>query len=235
MASHLLLFLFLVGCQTIERQGSISPNQVRSEPAPPVRDYLISEGELLEIKHIYNPELDETVTVRLDGKISLPLIDDIVAAGMTPSELDRKLTEMYRKHVLKPELTVIVRKPQMPVAYIGGEVVRPGPIPLKRNTTIIQAIFESGGIRKTGEAKTVVVLRNKGTDVPEFIIVDVEKQLLEPGSKGNLRLRHQDIVFVPASQIAQANLFIEQYIDKMLPFFRSINLNYDIQQISAGK
>ncbi len=228
LACALAVVLGITGCQTTIPKGSVTALNARGQPPLKAPEYKIREGMSLEIKHFYHNELSETVKVRLDGRISLPLIDEIQVAGRTPGEIDRLLTDLYAKHVLKPDLTVIVRNPASPKAFIGGEVLRPGTISLEHNTTVLQALMEVGGFRPTGESRTVVVLRNQGTQVPQFIVVNMQQQLSQPGSSEDFTLQHQDIVFVPASEIAKANQFIEQYIDNMLPFIRSVNLNYDV-------
>ena len=94
------------GCATNEPMQTTMPvTQVPPQPQP-LAQYIIQPGDQLDIKFFYNPELNESVTVRPDGKISLQLVDEVQAAGLEPAELDAKLTEAYSQELKKPMVTV---------------------------------------------------------------------------------------------------------------------------------
>jgi len=95
--------------------------------------YIIQAGDQLDIKFFYNPELNDSVTVRPDGKISLQLVDEVQAAGQTPAQLDDFLTEKYAKELRKPVITVIVKSFASQRVYVGGEVNRQVLWPLRRH------------------------------------------------------------------------------------------------------
>ena len=120
--------------------------------------YTIQPGDSLDIKFFYNPELNESVIVRPDGKISLQLIDDIKASGLAPSELDALLTKNYSKELRKPELTVIVRSFVSQRIFVGGEVNRPGLIPLAAGMSPVQAVFQAGGLKDTAQLKETILI-----------------------------------------------------------------------------
>jgi polysaccharide export outer membrane protein len=106
--STLLLAASLIGCATnpaIQKAIPVSEMPQAQEPAA----YVIRPGDQLDIKFFYNPELNESVTVRPDGKISLQLVDEVQASGLQPAELDAMLTEAYSRELKKPMVTVIVR------------------------------------------------------------------------------------------------------------------------------
>ncbi|NIT01074.1 MAG: sugar transporter, partial [Candidatus Latescibacteria bacterium] len=108
-----------------------------SDPAarpPPLteQEYVIQPGDQLDIKFYYNSELNEQVTVRPDGRISLQLANETAAAGKTPAELTQLLTEKYSRDLKKPEITVIVRSFSALKVFVGGEVNRPGILDLTR-------------------------------------------------------------------------------------------------------
>jgi protein involved in polysaccharide export with SLBB domain len=88
--------------------------------------YIIQPGDQLDIKFFYNPELNENVTVRPDGLISLQLVDEVHASGLTPAQLDDLLTQKYSRELKKPMVTVIMRSFTMQRVYVGGEVNRQG-------------------------------------------------------------------------------------------------------------
>lgn len=192
------------------------------------KTYTLQEGDVLEVKFFYNPELNEREAIRPDGMISLQLIDDVAAAGLTPLELDRLLTEMYSKIIRQPAVTVIVKEFSGQKVYIGGEVNTPGLIPISGKLTALQAILQANGFKNTAEPSSVVILRNQGTATPQFIVADLSEVLKANALQNDVPLRPYDIVIVPMTTIGKMDLFVEQYIDKLLPISRSIGLSYSL-------
>ena len=133
-----ILAMGLIACAT--SQPVAIPAQAQTTAAQRPAAYVIHAGDQLDIKFFYNPELNESVTVRPDGKISLQLVDEIQAAGLQPSELDQRLTELYSHELKKPVLTVIVRSFTGQRVYVGGEVNRQGLITLQPGLTALQAV-----------------------------------------------------------------------------------------------
>src|SRR4030043_1057184 len=113
----------------------------------PEREYKIQLGDQLDVKFYYNPELNEQVIVRPDGRISLQLIHEVSAAGLTPDELNQLLTRRYAAQRNKPELTVIVRAFGGQKVYVDGEVAKPGMLPLVGTMNVLQAISHAGGMK----------------------------------------------------------------------------------------
>ena len=141
-------------------------------------------------------ELTRQVPVRPDGKISLPLLNDVQAAGMTPTQLAAKLTESLKKFVTNPQVTVIVSAINSQRFYIQGEVNRPGAYPIFPGMTILQALSSSGGFTQFAKQKSIYLLRDvdgKQTKLP-FNYKDVinGKHLDQ-----NLLLKPGDTVVVP--------------------------------------
>ena len=180
--------------------------------------YTIQSGDELDIKFFYNPELNETVTVRPDGKISLQLIDEIHAADLPPLELDRQLTELYSRELRKPVLTVIVRSFTRQRVFVGGEVEAPGLIELPTGMTALQAIFQSGGFKETADPAEALVIRKGPGNKPIPLRIDLASVMEADSAGADLQLRPDDIVFVPKSAIANANKFIDEYIGGLLMF-----------------
>ncbi len=187
-------------------------------------EYVLQLGDVMVIKFFYNSELNEEVTIRPDGKISLQLIDEIMAFGLTPSELDNLLTEKYSKILSHANIAVIVRTFAGQRVYVGGEVKSPGMIPSTGNLTSLQAIVQAGGFKDTAELKSIVILRNQGTDKPLFRTVDLSEDLTTHITHNDIKLRPNDVVFVPKSNIAKMNQFVDQYIDKLIPV--SLNMGF---------
>lgn len=222
---------FIVACSSftaIEKpaQEPVPMPTATQEQAP----YLIQPGDSLDIKFFYNPELNETITVRPDGKISLQLIDDIQASGIEPAELDEILTKRYSKELRKPVLTVIVRTFSAQRVFVGGEVVRPGLIELSPGLDPVQAVFQAGGIRDTAQLKETILIRKGENNQPIPYRLDLAAAMAGNGSGADFELLPNDIVYVPKSPIAKANLWVSQYIQQLLLFNGwSFGFSYDVR------
>ena len=189
------------------------------------KEYRIQPGDQLEIKFFYNPELNEIVPVRPDGRISIQLANEIMAAGLSPAELTDLLKQKYAKEIVKPEITVIVRSFNSQRVYVDGEVTRAGTVVLTDPMTVLQAISQAGGFKDTARTNEVIVAR-KGSD-NKFIstVVDLERAINGSGIDQDIVLMPYDIVFVPKSHVANLNLWIDQYIRKNIPIPIGLGLN----------
>jgi O-antigen/teichoic acid export membrane protein/protein involved in polysaccharide export with SLBB domain len=181
--------------------------------AAPAR-YLIGNGDRLSIRLFYAPELNEDVVVRPDGGISLPLVGDIEAAGRSPAELSQQLRERYADHVSRPDVVVIVREPVSSRAFVGGEVRSPSVLPVDGSLTVGDAIILAGGALDSAELKSVILVRREG-QTNQCFRLDVE-DAYESGAPLP-RLEPNDVVYVPKSQIAEVNKFVDLYINRIIP------------------
>src|ERR1700752_400113 len=112
---------------------------------PPNANYVIGSEDLLDISVWKEPELTRTVPVRPDGKISLPLLNDVQAAGQTPTQLATHVTESLKRYVTDPQVTVIVTAINSQRIYVLGEVTRAGAYPMLPGMTVLQALSSAGG------------------------------------------------------------------------------------------
>jgi polysaccharide export outer membrane protein len=130
----------------------------------PVQDssYKIGPNDVLNIFVWKEAELTRDVSVTPDGKITFPLIGEIVAEGQTVSELKRTLTEKLQDFVTAPEVTVIVKEIRSQVIYAIGKLARPGPIPLAPNMTVMQALSAAGGFAEWADQKNILIVRREG-------------------------------------------------------------------------
>jgi protein involved in polysaccharide export with SLBB domain len=207
----------LIGCASKNSNVKpIAPLPPSALQAPSV--YTIQPGDELDIKFFFNPELNETVTVRPDGKISLQLIDEIHAADLEPLELDRQLTELYSRELRKPVLTVIVRSFTRQRVFVGGEVEQPGLIELPTGMTALQAVFQSGGFKETADPSETLVIRKGKDNKPIPLRIDLAAVMDADATEAEFQLQPDDIVYVPKSAIANANKFIDEYIGGLLMF-----------------
>lgn len=133
---------------------SVLPRAATDDPS-----YLIGPEDVLTISVWKEPELTQTIPVRPDGKISLPLLDDVQAAGLTPMELGSIVTKKLHKYIHDPQVTVIVTQINSQRVYILGEVARAGAYPLLPGMTVLQAISSAGGFSEFAKQSKIYVLR----------------------------------------------------------------------------
>ncbi|MFC1683837.1 polysaccharide biosynthesis/export family protein, partial [Candidatus Zixiibacteriota bacterium] len=171
-----------------------------------------------EIKFFYNPDRDESVTVRPDGRITLPRLGDILVAGMTPTQLDELITLRYAEIIREPEITVIVREFGEQVVYVLGEVNSPGGYPLNaRGTTVLSAIALAEGLKATAKLSSVILIEQDGQGVPMASRLNLTRAVAGGKRENDPFLRGNEIVYVPATFIAQLNQFMDQFFTKMVP------------------
>jgi protein involved in polysaccharide export with SLBB domain len=211
------LFPLVVACShAVKGQSSLAYADTQKAP-PPAEEYRIQAGDQLDIKFFYNKDLNEQVTVRPDGRISLQLVRSIVAAGLTPEQLTDQLTKTYGAHLKDPEIAVIVRSFSSQRVYVDGEVAKPGLIPLTGPTTVLQAVSQAGGFLYTGNATDVMVIRRGPENQPLAMVVNMNKVHNGTDLAQDIYLKPFDIIYVPKTAIADVNLWIEQYMNRMVP------------------
>jgi polysaccharide export outer membrane protein len=157
-------------------------------------DYRIVAGDKLRIEAYKDAQLSQSLQVRPDGKITLPLVGDIVAEGRTSTELRDALVESLREYNTKPVITVIVVETVPPVIYVMGEVNGPGALPLKGDVTVLQALAMAGGFKDFAKTNKIVVQRKgaAGTSSLKFNYNDAIK-----GRGQTIYLRPGDTIIVP--------------------------------------
>jgi protein involved in polysaccharide export with SLBB domain len=224
-----LVLTIFAGCTTEHRNLPKAALAGEPENPPP---YVIQPGDQLDIKFFYNPELNETVIVRPDGKISLQLVDEIVASGQTPAQLDQTLTEKYAQELRKPVVTVIVRSFSAQRIYVGGEVNKQGFVNITAGMTPLQAVFEAGGFKETADPESVILIRKGPQKEPVPVRLDLKSALVASAPEGAMQLHPQDVVYVPKTAIAEANKFVQQYIQDLL-MFRGVSLGFSYELHAA--
>ena len=204
------------GCSTHQTPaGPIATLQTQQPEAP--SPYALQIGDQIGVKFYNNPELNEEVTIRPDGMISLQLIGDVQAAGLAPATLGAALTERYVGELATPRISVIVRLVAGNQVYVGGEVSKPGVVPFTSGLSLYQAIQAAGGVLKTAQRSNVVLIRRDADGRASGHLVDVRPIASGEQPETDIPLRQADIVVVPTSKIADVNTFVEQYIKNNLP------------------
>jgi len=190
--------------------------------------YIIQPGDQLDIKFFYNPELNDSVTVRPDGKISLQLVDEVQAAGQTPAQLDDFLTKKYAEELRKPAITVIVKSFASQRVYVGGEVNRQGFVALAPGMSPLQAVIEAGGLKETADPAAVLLIRKVPENQPVPVRMDLKGTLDGTAMGTGIQLQAQDVVYVPKTFIAEANKFVKQYVEDLF-LFRGVSLGFSYE------
>jgi polysaccharide export outer membrane protein len=161
-------------------------------------EYTIGAEDVLQIVIWGNDALSKEVRVRPDGKISLPLINDLQAEGLSPIQLSDSIAKRLKEFVDDPDVTVIVREINSFKISINGEVVRPGVIKLQSKTTIIEAISLAGGVTEWASPNRITVVR-KDKNGEKRILVRYNDILKGKDPEGNILLKPGDTIIVPRS------------------------------------
>jgi polysaccharide export outer membrane protein len=191
----LVLLCLLCSCAKVVVQH---PFDISAEPQSG-DDYQLGPGDVLEILVWKNADLSKVVTVRPDGKISLPLIGDVQAAGLTADQVKEiisgKLTEYYKE---PPSVSLIVQQANSYVIYITGEVQRPAQYQVKRGTTFLQAIALAGGFTPFASTNGIFVLRNGNENNPQISIPIRYKDIISGRNlENNVLLKPGDTIVIP--------------------------------------
>jgi polysaccharide export outer membrane protein len=165
-------------------------------PAPEVpSDYIIGADDTLHVSVWKEPEMNATLPVRPDGKISLPLLDDVQAAGMTPMQLAASIKEKLKKYISDPRVTVVVTAMNSQRIYVLGEVLHTGAMPLLPHMTVLQAL-SSAGFTQFANLKAVYLLRMQdGQQVK--IRFNYKDAIKGRGDQPNIVLKPGDTIVVP--------------------------------------
>jgi polysaccharide biosynthesis/export protein len=209
-AGVLALAVVVTGCQTESSQSAAmrSPQVANSLQAvvPGTTDaaapkaitsetFILREGDVLKISFPGSANLDTTQQIRRDGRISLPLVGEVKAAGLTPIELRKALMDLYAPQISTKEVTVEVQNSFFPV-YITGAVLRPGRILSDHPITALEAIMEAGGFDYTkANLKSVVIIRQEGDKTRNYTL---NLKLVMAGKSGEpFYMQPADIIYVP--------------------------------------
>ncbi|MBL8266091.1 XrtA/PEP-CTERM system exopolysaccharide export protein [Steroidobacter sp.] len=190
-------------------QGTVNPADTPAQPAAPMPqmasssvapDYRIGPGDSLQIFVWRNPELTQTVPVRPDGKISTPLVEDMVAVGKTPSQLARDIEGVLSEYIRSPQVNVIVTNPVSAFSQVKviGQVTNPQSLPYREGMRVLDAILASGGLTEFAAGNRGKIVRKvDGKDTE--LRVKVEDLVNKGAMKYNLELRPGDVIVVPQS------------------------------------
>jgi protein involved in polysaccharide export with SLBB domain len=229
-----IVTIVLVGCsQDAEQSDRHEVNQagVRLSPeqcaagaqiaetaamSGPDGSYLIEPGDQLSIEFYLNPEFNDEVVVRPDGMVTLRVIGDIKAWGLSPAQLGEQLDHAYLSELRSPDAVVHVKDMPSRQVYVQGQVNKPGAFPLESGMTAVQALSDAGGL--TDEAgDNAILIRADMCGQPSGIPLKLADAMAHPDGNHDLALMPRDVIVVPRSKIANVDLFVKQYIQGLLP------------------
>lgn len=160
-------------------------------------DYVIGPGDILGVVFWREKELSGDVAVLPDGRITLPLLNEIMAAGLKPEELRVRVTEAARKFVTDPTATVVVRQINSRRVFITGMVAKPGPYPLYQPMTVLQLISTAGGLLEYAKSDEIIVIRADGGGQQASYRFNYKEVSRQKHLEQNIELRPGDTVVVP--------------------------------------
>jgi polysaccharide export outer membrane protein len=199
-------------------------------PAPAVPPaglaYRVQPGDMLDVKFLYNPELNDQPTVQPDGRISMLFAHDLRVGGLTTEQVRQAITDAYAHELQKPGVSVAIKGAVAWKIYVGGEVGNPnafssaGPMP-----TLTQIITRAGGIKDSGDATKIVLLRRiDGKPVGYIMNFDEVVRGSQPGN--DVQLASYDAIYVPKTGIADVYAAYNQYFKQFLP--SNIGIAYQV-------
>ena len=220
----LVAFLVVVACSNpVGHIPEINPEQLRAapikEPPPTEQTYKMVPYDQVTIRFTYHPEQDPKtpVTIRPDGNITLDGIGAVRAAGLTPEELGREIAAKSSKRLRNPEVIVTLSQFAQRKIYVGGQVNSPGVINFQGELTPLQAVLDRGGFTDKAQKDSIILIRYTGG--PEPIIGRINAiQGLEDGVPEKITLMPNDMLYVPMSGIARADLWVQQHLNDILPY-----------------
>jgi polysaccharide export outer membrane protein len=181
--------------QVLSARSGTVPKSVPSSVTPDA-NYVIGPEDLLDISVWKEPDLTRSVPVRPDGKISLPLLNDVQAAGETPTQLAAHVTESLKRYVTDPQVTVIVTAINSQHIYLLGEVTRAGAYPLLPGMTVLQALSSAGGLTQYARLQKIYVLREGQGGQTKFPF-NYKEFLKGKNPEQNVALKVGDTIVVP--------------------------------------
>lgn len=200
------------------------------------KQYVLYPGDQIEITVRRAPEASRTVTIRPDGYISLPLVGEIKAAGLTTDQLRQQTTALFAQRLIEPEVTVIATQVRQPTVFVAGDVNNNNAVvPLREAPTAMEAISRAGGLRRTAAARDVAVIRLNPDGFLEAMFVSPQGhgQSAPILALQGMLLQPDDIIFVPENGRSQIARILDDFVNRPLSGLNAavgIYVNYRLIQ-----
>lgn len=167
-----------------------------SQPSRPSNEYLLGLGDIIDVQVWKEPDLSKTLTVRLDGRISLPLAGDVMAAGKSPEQLAADLEGKLKAYITDPAVTVILNQSVSRKYYIIGQIMKPGEYNMDAPLSVLQALARSGGFQEWAKKdKITIIRRQNGRD--RFLPFDYDSLVDGKNLSQNIEIAPGDTIVIP--------------------------------------
>lgn len=197
MKTQKMVLALLIFSLTISTTLSCGGKKIAEQSIPsPGTQYIIGPEDILNINVWNEPELSLSVPVRTDGKISLPLINDIHVINLTPLELKEELTKRFAEYIENPNVSVIVEQINSLKIFIVGNVNQPGVFDVKREVNVLQAISLAGGFTEWAQKRKIQIFRKHG-GVEKVIKINYNKIVSGKNPELNIPLQPGDTIVIP--------------------------------------
>lgn len=227
-----MAMLALSGCGTTQSIRPVEHDATRFAPwsdAAPV--YRLGVGDRLKVDYLLTPELTQDVIVEPDGFISLRAAGRLAAQNLTAGELETAVQVASTKRLRQPIVSLSVTEARAARIIVGGAVQRPGVYPLSARASTLEAVMLAGGFSSESRMDQVVVIRQRPGQPAMLRTVDLRGFVSTGRADTGIALASEDIIFVPRSRIAEVNLWIDQYVNRLLPFSRSVNYTNTLEGV----
>jgi polysaccharide export outer membrane protein len=191
-----LVLVGSAGAQQAAVKSAPAPVAVPPVGVPVASDYVIGAEDLLQVSIWKNEAMSRTLPVRPDGKISLPLLHDIQAAGLTPLQLRDKIAAALAEFMPNPEVSVTVMEVKSYRVSVLGEVQKPGVLQLKAPTTVMEALALAGGFKDFASPSKIIIFRKDGSGQTQRLRFNYNRAVGNGGEE-NVSLKSGDVVVVP--------------------------------------
>ncbi|MEW6416553.1 MAG: polysaccharide biosynthesis/export family protein [Nitrospirota bacterium] len=238
MISLAFCFIIISGCATTNINPEISKESASPVSGEAIREIKITEfilgpGDKVEISVYRHDDLKRTIQIDTSGKITYPLVGDIQASGLSIFQLRDRVREKLSKYIVDPDVSVGVMAVQSQKVVVLGEVKNPGLFSLEAPMNALEAISRAGGPTSDAKQGNVLLIRG-GVKNPELITLDIGSILSGHDMAQNVYLQNGDIIYVPATFIANVSRFFE-HLSKIISPIVSMEAGYYIgQQIEKG-
>ena len=195
--SWLLLAILSVASAACRASGEyVMVDDYRLPPEVSDQDYLIRPGDILQVRVMGQDAVSARTKVRPDGKISVPLLRDVAAAGSTPAELARQVQEKLAKFIVNPSVTISLEEPRALMISVLGEVAKVGSYPLEQGSGVLEAMAAAGGHNQYAALDRIMVIRREPSGNRIRIRFDYDALTRLRGAAATFRLQNGDVIVV---------------------------------------
>lgn len=231
LAAALLTLLLLAGCTEGTSNGTTTQSIAPVERNPQgfatwtdsIPAYRFAAGDHIKVQFLLTPEMGEEAVVAPDGMIGLRAAGQVQASGRTAPDLQTAIATAAKRNLINPIVTASLLESPGAKVFVGGSVAKPGAFAVDGQHGPFEAVMLAGGFTPDARMDQVVLIRRNPQDRPMLRTVDLRSFASVGTAEGDLPLVPGDIVFVPRNRISEVDLWIDQFINRLLPFNKAFN------------